>query len=106
MRNTYAVPESLIVAANQLARALGQSAADEGTFLAARYTKNGTLYAVASGQFDLSGPLVEPPWGADMALAAQAQAEIGHAILHSAKEDPQDALEELGLEPADDEPEE
>src|SRR5690554_3458464 len=64
MRNTYAVPEHLIDAANQLARASGESAADEGTFGPSRYRIENAPYSVASGQIDLSGPLTEPAWGA------------------------------------------
>lgn len=103
MRNTYAVPEHLIDAANQLARASGESAADEGTFGPSRYRIENALYSVASGQIDLSKPLTEPEWGADMVMAAQAQGEIGGEILVSDLHDPQEALAELGLVPLDDE---
>lgn len=103
MRNTYAVPEHLTPQANQLARALGQSSADENTFGPVKYRIQNVPYSVASGQIDLSKPLTEPEWGADMALAAQAQGEIGGEILVSDLDDPQGALDELGLVPLDDE---
>lgn len=104
MRNTYAVPEHLIPQAKQLARALGQSASDENSFGPVRYRIGNQPYSVASGQIDLSKPLEEPAWGADMALAAQAQGEIGGEILVSDMDDPQGALDELGLDPIEDDP--
>ena len=106
MRNTYAVPEHLVPQANQLARALGQSPADDNTFGPVRYRIDNQPYSVASGQIDLSKPLEEPAWGADMVMAAQAQGEIGGEILVSDLDDPQEALAELGLEPIEDDPDE
>ena len=80
IRMTIAVPEPLIPAANQLARCLGQSAADGLSFGAVAYQNGaGQLYALASGlvQADFIekafAPLVAPPWGADMAAAFRAQ---------------------------------
>lgn len=82
-RITIIVPEAHIADANQLGRVLGQSAADDQTYGAALYQDaQGGRYAMASGVVgptfvQMAGaPLIEPPWGADMAAARRAQAIV------------------------------
>ncbi|RTL89220.1 hypothetical protein EJV44_22415 [Ancylobacter aquaticus] len=76
---SIAVPEALIADARQLARCIGYSAADEGTFREPSWQDGGgNLYAVASGPVWPAflmvpyEPLKEPEWGADMAAASKA----------------------------------
>ena len=83
MRVTIACPEALISDANQLALCLGFGPADAHTYGAAVWLDaEGNRYAVASAivptrfATDASSPLEAPPWGADMAAAARAQALI------------------------------
>jgi len=80
---TIAVPEALIADARQLARCIGYSADDEGTFREPSWQDgSGHLYSVASGWVkpafaeDAIAPLVEPVWGADMEAAGRAQATL------------------------------
>lgn len=80
---TIAVPAAHIADANALASCLGLSEADGQTYGAPVWQDaGGHLYAVASGQVSEGfpaaavGPLVEPPWGADMEAAARAQALV------------------------------
>ncbi len=79
-RVTIACPENLIPQANQLALCLGLSAEDVHTYgLPSWQDKEGNLYALASTsvadtfQETASSMLVEPPWGADMEAAGEAQ---------------------------------
>lgn len=83
MRVTIACPEAMIGDANQFARAIGLSAADDQTFgLPTWRDAGGAAYAVASGIVTeafparATGPLVEPEWGADMEAAERAQAAL------------------------------
>ncbi|WP_323041160.1 hypothetical protein [Gemmobacter sp.] len=83
IRVTIAVPEAHIEAANELARCIGYTEADGLTYGEASWQDSeGNRYAVASTLAEASfvqaaaSPLVEPPWGADMAAAAQAQAIV------------------------------
>ena len=83
MRVTIACPEALIGDANQLALCLGTSPEDVATYDAPDWLDaEGHRYALASLQVSSSfpaaaaSPLVAPPWGADMAAAARAQAMI------------------------------
>lgn len=126
IRITIAVPEAHIEAANQLARCIGYTEADGLTYGEAGWQDaGGNRYAVASTLASPAflttavSPLAEPPWGADMAAAAAAQALVAvfgvadaegelpdmaakpgriTAIIH---DDPQQALAWLGLERAD-----
>lgn len=84
MRVTIACPVAMTGDANAFARAVGQGPDDGETFGAADWTDAaGNLYAVASGlvgetfPVTVRSPLVAPPWGADMAAAARAQAALG-----------------------------
>lgn len=83
IRVTIAVPEAHIEAANHLARCIGYTEADGMTYgEAAWQDSDGNRYALASTMAEASfvataaSPLVEPPWGADMIAAAQAQAIV------------------------------
>lgn len=83
IRITIACPEALIADANQLARCIGYSEADQWTFDAASYEDaSGNRYSVPSGLVDPAflvdalSPLVAPEWGADMEAAARAQALV------------------------------
>ena len=81
-RATIAVPEPLIAEANQLALALGESAADDQTFTTASYQDaDGNLYAVCStvvkpvfGQM-AGQPLVAPDHAPEMDLDAATRAQ-------------------------------
>ncbi|WP_112312323.1 hypothetical protein [Pseudogemmobacter bohemicus] len=83
IRITIACPAALIQDANQLARVIGYSEADDQTYGAAIWQDAaGNRYAVASGLVSpvfpeaAVSPLTAPEWGADMAAAARAQALI------------------------------
>lgn len=83
IRVTIAVPEAHIEAANHLARCIGYTEADGLTYGEAVWQdSDGSRYAVASTLASpafvqtAASPLVEPPWGADMAAAAAAQAIV------------------------------
>lgn len=83
IRVTIAAPVAMIPAANELAACIGFTEADRYTFMGPTHQDaNGAQYCVASGPVlpafvsDAVSPLVEPPWGADMALANAAQAAI------------------------------
>lgn len=80
---TIAVPAALLADARQLARCIGYSADDEGTFREPSWQDgSGNLYSVASGPvwpafLGVPGQaLVEPEWGADMEAAGRAQATL------------------------------
>ncbi|MFB9149528.1 ComEA family DNA-binding protein [Roseovarius ramblicola] len=84
-RATIVCDKAGIPDANQLALVLGESAADDRTFRAARYQDtSGNLYAasstVATGNFEVkaASPLIAPPHApdADLAAASRAQATI------------------------------
>ena len=114
---TIAVPEPLIPDANQLALALGESAADDQTFGAASYQDaGGNLYAVCSTVakpifVQLSGqPLQAPDHapGVDLEAATRAQAllqinggfatpDVIAVILGGSAERAQDHIAVLGL---------
>lgn len=111
IRVTIACPEALIGDANQLALCLGLGPDDAQTYGQPVWRDAaGSLYAVASavvgeGFASAAGsPLTEPPWGADMAAAARAQAVImiggaasaGHLVAVFV-DDPAAALAELGV---------
>lgn len=76
---TLIVPASLIPAANELACIGGKSEADRNTFRAPAYEAGGVEYAVTNFTAPpvwvevMTGPLWEPEWGADVALAEAAQ---------------------------------
>ena len=81
-RATIAVPEPLIAEANQLALALGESAADDQTFTTASYQDaSGNLYAVCSTVArpifaQMAGQLLQAPDHApDMDLAAATRSQ-------------------------------
>ncbi|NTT88396.1 hypothetical protein [Tabrizicola fusiformis] len=83
MRVTIACPEALIGDANQLALCLGLGPEDAMTYGDPVWQDGtGALYAVASAMVSngfvaaAASPLPVPPWGADMAAAARAQAAI------------------------------
>jgi hypothetical protein len=83
VRVTIACPEVFTADANQLALCFGRGPDDVRTYgLASWQDAAGRRYAVAStlvseGFAATAGsPLTEPPWGADMAAAARAQALI------------------------------
>jgi len=90
-RATIAVPEPLIAEANQLALALGESAADDQTFTTASYQDaQGNLYAVCStvakpifaqiaGQ-PLQAPAHAPDMDVEAATRAQALLQINGGI--------------------------
>lgn len=113
IRITFACPEAFIPDANQLARVVGYSEADEQTYGEPQYQDaDGNLYAVASGLVvdhfadAVSAPLQEPEWGADMdrarraqALAALGQTAASDHIAAVVGDDVQAALAFLGLEP-------
>jgi len=114
---TIAVPEPLIPDANQLALALGESAADDQTFGAASYQDaGGNLYAVCSTVakpifVQLAGqPLQAPDHapGVDLEAATRAQAllqinggfanpDVIAVILGGSAERAQDHIAVLGL---------
>jgi len=84
---TIAVPTALVSDANALARCVGYSSDDEGTFREPSWQDgSGNLYAVASGPVwpaFLAVPgqaLVEPEWGADLVAATRAQALLVVAL--------------------------
>lgn len=111
IRVTIACPEALIGDANQLALCLGYGEADAQTYGAPAWQDAaGNIYAVASALVSeafaatAGSSMAEPPWGADMAAAARAQASIrigGSAdpayIVAVFDENPQAALEVLGV---------
>lgn len=83
IRVTIACPEALIGDANQLALCLGFGSEDAHTYGAACWLDaEGNRYAVASTLVedgfaaDALSPLADPPWGADMAAATQAQSVV------------------------------
>ena len=116
---TIAVPDPLIPDANQLALALGESAADDQTFGAASYQDaGGNLYAVCSTVakpifVQLAGqPLQAPDHapGVDLEAATRAQAmlqinggiatpNVIAVILSGSAERAQDHIAVLGLTP-------
>ena len=116
-RATIAVPEPLIAEANQLALALGESAADDKTFnTAAWQDAEGNLYAVCSTVAksvfaQLAGlPLQAPDHapGMDLAAATRAQGmlqinggavspDVIAVILGDRLESAQDHIAALGL---------
>ena len=116
-RATIAVPEPLIAEANQLALALGESAADDQTFTTASYQDaQGNLYAVSSTVAkpifaQIAGqPLQAPEHAPDMDLAAATRAQallqinggiaspdVIAVILGDRKESAQDHIAALGL---------
>lgn len=79
---TIACPLALIDDASQLARVIGESAADEATFTDAPVyvDAEGNRYAVPHGAVfpafigNAVAPLAVPEWGADMDAATRAQA--------------------------------
>lgn len=111
IRLTFACPEQFIPDANQLARVVGYSEADERTYGEPQYQDaEGNLYSVASGLVAehfasvATSPLQEPDWGADMEAAGRAQllAALGQPaspdhIAAVIGDDVQAALEFLGL---------
>ena len=116
-RATIAVPEPLIAEANQLALALGESAADDQTFTTASYQDaQGNLYAVCSTVAkpifaQIAGqPLQAPAHAPDMDLEAATRAQallminggtaspdVIAVILGDRKESAQDHISALGL---------
>ena len=83
IRITIACPAAHIEAANQLARCIGYTEADGLTYGEAGWQDSeGNRYALASTLASpaflttATSPLIQPPWGADMAAAAQAQALV------------------------------
>ena len=117
-RATIATPVSHIPDANQLALALGESAADDKTFnTAAWQDAEGNLYAVSSTVAkpifaELAGqPLQAPDHAPDMDVAAATRAQallqinggtaspdVIAVILGDRKESAQDHIAALGLE--------
>jgi hypothetical protein len=118
-RATIAVPELLTPKANQLALCLGESRADDQTFVGSSYQdENGSLYSVAStvakpifaelaGQ-QLQAPAHAPDMDVEAATRAQALLQIngGKAtpdaiavILGGRLESAQDHIAALGLTP-------
>ena len=115
---TIAAPSAHIQDANQLALALGESAADDQTFTAASYQDaQGNLYAVSSTVAkpifaELAGqPLQAPDHAPDMDLAAatrsqallqinggKATPDVIAVILGGRLESAQDHIAALGLE--------
>lgn len=105
-----ACPAGLIPDGRQLARCIGQSAADEDTFAEVpRVAGAGALWSVAAGPVSeawlaaATGYLTEPPWGCDMDAARRAQALLlplnaGGALLPL---DPSRICYVLGLEGVD-----
>jgi len=116
-RATIAAPAAHIPDANQLALALGESAADDQTFTTASYQDaDGNLYAVCSTVAkpifaQLAGqPLQAPDHAPDMDLAAATRAQsllqindgkaspkVIAVILGDRKESAQDHIKALGL---------
>ena len=117
-RATIAVPEPLIAEGNQLALALGESAADDQTFTTASYQDaSGNLYAVCSTVArpifaQMAGQLLQAPDHApdmDLAAATRSQAllqinggkatpDVIAVILGGRLESAQDHIAALGLE--------
>ena len=118
-RATIAVPEPLIAEGNQLALALGESAADDQTFTTASYQDaSGNLYAVCSTVArpifaQMAGQLLQAPDHApdmDLAAATRSQAllqinggkatpDVIAVILGGRLESAQDHIAALGLTP-------
>ena len=112
-RITIAVPMNLIDQANQLALLIGESPADVDTFTTARYTKDGIDYALSSSAcvprvvgylteglpHDDSGDILNPNDADLLAAGAAFQAIQQGLILVSTNVDPSAAIDELGLEP-------
>ena len=118
-RATIAVPEPLIAEGNQLALALGESAADDQTFTTASYQDaSGNLYAVCSTVArpifaQMAGQLLQAPDHApdmDLAAATRSQAliqinggiatpDVIAVILGDRLESAQDHIAALGLTP-------
>ena len=116
-RATIAVPEPLIAEGNQLALALGESAADDQTFTTASYQDaSGNLYAVCSTVArpifaQMAGQLLQAPDHApdiDLAAATRSQAllqinggkatpDVIAVILGGRLESAQDHIAALGL---------
>ena len=116
-RATIAVPEPLIAEGNQLALALGESAADDQTFTTASYQDaSGNLYAVCSTVArpifaQMAGQLLQAPDHApdmDLAAATRSQAllqinggtaspDVIAVILGDRLESAQDHIAALGL---------
>ena len=116
-RATIAVPEPLIAEGNQLALALGESAADDQTFTTASYQDaSGNLYAVCSTVArpifaQMAGQLLQAPDHApdmDLAAATRSQAllqinggiatpDVIAVILGDRLESAQDHIQILGL---------
>ena len=123
-RVTIATPLAHIPDANQLALALGESAADDKTFTTASYQDaDGNLYAVASTVAkpifaELAGqPLQAPDHAPDMDLAAATRAQgmlqinggavspdVIAVILGDRLESAQDHIKALGLTQIEQEP--
>ena len=116
-RITIAVPMNLIDQANQLALLIGESPADAQTFTQARYTKDGIEYALSSTacvpkvvSYLTEGLPHDPescdilnPNDADLLQAGEAFVAIQQGlILVSTEIDPSAAIEELGIEPIQD----
>lgn len=119
IRITIACPAALIGDANQLALCLGLGPDDAMTYGAPVWQDaGGALYAVASAIVSegfiaaAASPLVAPPWGADLAAAARAQAAIAiwqdedatpfaaqNRLAAVIVDDPQAALAVLGVAP-------
>lgn len=100
---TIAVPAALIADARQLARCIGYSADDEGTFGAPSWQDSeGRRYSVASGPVWPAflmvpyEPLKEPEWGADMEAASKA-----HEVLVVSDCRPTEDNPDPVVEPAD-----
>lgn len=94
---TIAVPEAMLIDANQLARCVGYGPDDDQTFRTPCWQDaEGNVYSVASGPVwpaFLAVPgqtLVEPEWGADMEAAERAQATLRVSDMRS-PEDPEAA---------------
>lgn len=82
-RVTILVPDDMISAANELAACIGFTEADRYTFAGATHEDaSGNAYAMASGLVfpafadNALSQLVMPEWGADLALANDAQAAV------------------------------
>ena len=118
-RVTIAAPELLTSLANELALCLGESRADDQTFIGANYQDvDGNLYAVCSTVAkpifaELAGqPLQAPDHAPDMDLAAATRAQallqinggtaspdVIAVILGDRKESAQDHIRAMGLTP-------
>ncbi len=102
MRLTISCPVAMIPDANQLARCLGLSGADDQTFGAATWQDaSANRYAAASFEASdawfsgATSPLIEPEWGCDLAAASRAQAAIVLWIAEGETEPPLAALGKL-----------